>query len=240
MRIALLEDDIDQAALVKRWLTADGHSIVHYRDAEQLLRASRHQSFDLYMLDWVLPAGSGLGVLKQLRARDQDGPPVLFVTMRSDEACIVEALQAGADDYMVKPVRRAETLARVGALSRRRLGAQKEVLEEEPYAFDLEQHRLLLNGTPLPLTEREFELALFFFRRIGQIVSRQHLLESVWGLGHSAMKTRTVDTHVSRLRQKLKLGEGNGFKLTSIYQHGYRLENQRGTDVAAETPREPH
>src|SRR5690606_2157549 len=127
------------------------------------------------------------------------------------------------------PVRRAELLARIEAVSRRRLGPVKEVVEVPPYAFDLEQRRVLLNAAPLALTEREFDLALFFFRRMGQIVSRQHLLESVWGLGHSAMRTRTVDTHVSRLRQKLRLGEESGFRLTSIYQHGYRLDSVHAT-----------
>lgn len=238
MRIALLEDDIDQAALVERWLTDAGHSIVHCQDGERFLRATRRESFDLYVLDWVLPAGSGLGVLKQLRARDNDGPPVLFITVRADEASVVQALQAGADDYMVKPVRRAETLARVAALARRRMGAAREVIAAEPYAFDLEQHRVLLDGEPVTLTEREFDLALFFFRRIGQIVSRQHLLESVWGLGHSTMRTRIVDTHISRLRRKLGLGDDNGFRLTSVYQHGYRLEDLRGGTMA-DSPREP-
>jgi len=227
MRIALLEDDIDQAALVKHWLGAAGHSVSHHADAEQFLRAASQESFDLYMLDWVLPTSSGLGVLKQLRARDEAGPPVLFVTVRDEESCIVEALESGADDYMIKPVRRGETLARVAALSRRRLGPVQEVVEAAPYTFDLDQHQVFLQGEPIALTEKEFELALFFFRRVGQIVSRQHLLESVWGVGHAAMRTRTVDTHVSRLRQKLLLGQDSGFKLTSIYQHGYRLEHTR-------------
>jgi len=227
MHIALLEDDIDQAALMSLWLEDAGHTVAHHSDAESFLRATHHETFDLYILDWLLPKGSGIGALKRLRARDPDGAPVLFVTVRDDETCIVEALQSGADDYMIKPVRRSETLARIEALARRRLKTGTDNLSVPPYEFDLEQHQLTMNGEPLQLTTREFELALFLFRRIGQIVSRAHLLESVWGSGHSAMNTRTVDTHISRVRNKLRLKQAHGWKLSSIYQHGYRLEHSQ-------------
>jgi len=224
MRISLLEDDFDQSTLLTQWLEAAGHSVVHFADADSFHRGTHRATFDLYILDWLLPESSGFQVLKRLRAREPDGPPVLFVTVRDDESCIVEALESGADDYMVKPIRRSEMLARIEALSRRRLKLDHTTLCAPPYAFDLKQHTATINTEPLSLTSKEFELALFLFRRAGQIVSRSHLLESVWGAGHSAMHTRTVDTHVSRLRNKLRLKEAFGWKLSSIYQHGYRLE----------------
>lgn len=224
MHIALLEDDIDQAALLNQWLRDAGHTTTHYPDADSFHRGTQSETFDLYVLDWLLPKSSGIGVLKQLRAREPNGAPVLFVTVRDEESCIVEALQHGADDYMIKPIRRSEMLARIEALARRRLNLAVESLSVPPYEFDLEQHRVTMDGEPLQLTTREFELALFLFRRTGQIVSRAHLLESVWGSGHSAMNTRTVDTHISRLRNKLRLKEVRGWKLSSVYQHGYRLE----------------
>lgn len=233
MRIALLEDDPDQAALISRWLDGAGYSVAHYGDGDSFLRAVHHDSFDLFVLDWLLPQGSGIGVMKQLRARDPNGPPVLFVTVRDDEACIVDALQSGADDYMIKPARRAELLARVEALLRRTLGPGPKAIEHPPYVLDPDLSQITMNGEPLSLTEKEFDLALFLFQRIGQIVSRQHLLETVWGPGHSAMNTRTVDTHISRLRKKLRLGEVDGWQLSSIYQHGYRLE------AAGVSPPEP-
>lgn len=224
MRIAVLEDDHDQAELLCRWLDAAGYSVTHYDDGDMFLRAVHHDSFDLFVLDWLLPRGSGIGVLKQLRARTPDGPPTLFVTVRDDERCIVDALEAGADDYMIKPVRRAELLARVAALLRRALGTTHKVIEAPPYVLDPDRGLVTMNDERLPLTEKEFELALFLFQRQGQIVSREHLLESVWGRGHAAMNTRTVDTHISRLRKKLRLGETDGWQLSSVYQHGYRLE----------------
>jgi DNA-binding response OmpR family regulator len=224
MRISLLEDDVDQAALLTQWLEAAGHSVVHFEDADSFHRGTNRATFDLHILDWLLPESSGFHVLKRLRARDPDGPPVLFVTVRDEETCIVEALESGADDYMIKPIRRSETLARVDALSRRRLKPDNASLSVPPYEFDLKQHTASIHSEPLSLTAKEFELALFLFKRAGQIVSRSHLLESVWGTGHSAMHTRTVDTHISRLRNKLRLKDAGGWKLASIYQHGYRLE----------------
>ncbi len=224
MHIAVLEDDIDQASLLESWLVAAGHSVACFEDAESFLRGTHRETFDMFILDWLLPESSGIGVLKRLRGQDPEGPPVLFVTVRDEEDCIVEALDEGADDYMTKPIRRSETLARIEALGRRRLKLNAEKLSVPPYEFDLQQHSAMIDNEPLKLTAREFELALFLFRRAGQIVSRNHLLESVWGAGHSAMNTRTVDTHVSRLRSKLRLKDAPGWKLTSIYQHGYRLE----------------
>lgn len=224
MHIALLEDDIDQAAQLSHWLRRAGHTVEHFPDADAFHRGTHRNSFDLYVLDWLLPQSSGIGALKRLRARDPGGPPVLFVTARDDEKCIVEALENGADDYMIKPVRLGETLARIDALGRRRIVSKTETLTAPPYEFDLTQHRVTMNREALPLTTKEFELAVFLFQRAGQVVSRTHLLESIWGSGHSAMNTRTVDTHVSRLRSKLRLKETESWKLSSVYQHGYRLE----------------
>jgi DNA-binding response OmpR family regulator len=223
MHIALLEDDVDQANLMSNWLASAGHSSVCFEDAESFLRGTHRETFDLFILDWLLPQSSGIHVLKRLRAREPDGAPVLFATVRNEEQCIVEALESGADDYMSKPIRRAEVLARVEALGRRRLKPNTELLSFPPYQFDLNEHSATLAGEPLKLTSKEFDLALFLFRRAGQIVSRNHLLESIWGAGHSAMNTRTVDTHVSRLRNKLRLKDATGWRLASIYQHGYRL-----------------
>jgi DNA-binding response OmpR family regulator len=225
MHIALLEDDVDQVAQLRHWLQSAGHTVEHFPDADSFHRGTHRNSFDLYILDWLLPQSSGIGALKRLRARDPGGPPVLFVTARDDESCIVEALESGADDYMIKPVRRSETLARIEALGRRRIVPQVETLSAPPYEFDLTQHQVSMNDEVLPLTTKEFELAVFLFQRTGQVVSRTHLLESIWGSGHSAMNTRTVDTHVSRVRSKLRLKEAGGWKLSSVYQHGYRLEH---------------
>lgn len=225
MRLAILEDDVDQAKLLKLWLENAEHTVDCFADAATFLRAVKRDSFDLYVLDWMLPDLSGIDVLKRLRDSMDDNTSVVIVTARDEEHSIVTGLEAGADDYLVKPVRQGELVARVSAVLRRAAGDKPaEELDIAPYSMDIATKSLKLEGEAISLTNREFELALFFFRNAGKMVSRNHMLESIWGIENKAVSTRTIDTHVSRLRKKLKLHEDNGWVLSSIYQHGYRLE----------------
>ena len=226
MRVAILEDDPDQAELIKLWLTHAEHTVDCHADAASFLRAVRRDSFDLYVLDWVLPDLSGIEVLKKLRKEMDDYTSAIIVTAKDEEQSIVRGLEAGADDYLVKPVRHAEMVARVSAVLRRAAGnkPEEEDLDIAPYSLSFTTKTVSLNGEKLNLTNREFELALFFFRNTGKMMSRNHLLEAIWGIENKSVSTRTVDTHVSRLRKKLKLGEENGWMLSAIYQHGYRIE----------------
>ena len=151
-------------------------------------------------------------------------PPVVFVTHRDAEEDVVHALQEGADDFLSKPVRRLELLARVNALWRRmQPGADDSPLDVPPYRIDAAQHRISIHGTPVELTQKEYDLALFLFRNVGRLLSRGHLLESVWG--RAAVDSRTLDTHISRLRVKLELRPESGFRLSPVYGYGYRLES---------------
>ena len=226
MRVAILEDDPDQAELIQLWLTQAEYTVENFADAGSFLRAVRHDSFDLYLLDWVLPDLSGIEVLKKLRSEMSDFTPTLIVTAKDEEQSIVRGLETGADDYLVKPVRRAELVARVSAILRRAAGGkpEEEGLDVAPYEVDVSGQSVRLHGEPIKLTNREFELALFLFRNGGKMVSRNHMLESIWGIENKSVSTRTVDTHISRLRKKLDLCENNGWKLSAIYQHGYRIE----------------
>ncbi len=225
MRIALLEDDIDQAALTSAWLDEAGHSCSHFKNVKEFLRNIKFESFDLYILDWILPDQSGIEALKNLRANADTDTPVLFATQMDDEKNVVEALEAGADDYMIKPIRKLELFARINALSRRSGGAeQQETVTVSEYCFDPNDRRISVKGEPLDLTGKEYELAAFLFKNLGKVVSRNHILNSIWGFHDANLTTRTVDVHISRLRKKLQLSEENGLVLRSIYQHGYRLE----------------
>ncbi len=226
MRVAILEDDPDQAELTRHWLMDAEHTVDCFGDAAGFLRAVRHDSFDLYVLDWMLPDLSGIEVLKKLRNSMDDYTAVVIVTAKDEEQSIVRGLEAGADDYLVKPVRRAELVARVAAIRRRVAGNRpgEESIDVSPYSLNVANKALSLGGEKIALTNREFELALFFFRNAGKMVSRNHMLESIWGIENKSVTTRTVDTHVSRLRKKLKLKEDNGWVLSAVYQHGYRLE----------------
>ena len=225
MRVAILEDDPDQAELIRLWLTHAEHSVDCYADAATFLRAVRRDSFDLYVLDWVLPELSGIEVLRKLRDELSDYTAAVIVTAKNEEKSIVRGLEAGADDYLTKPVRQAELVARVSAVLRRAGGRKPEKdLDVSPYSLNYGTSTLRLRGEKISLTNREFELADFFFRHAGKMISRSHILEAIWGIDNKSVSTRTVDTHVSRLRKKLNLSEENGWKLSAIYQHGYRLE----------------
>lgn len=226
MRIALLEDDQHMAQLAQLWLEGAGYDVQLFGLGETFIHGVGHDSFDLLIIDWVLPDIPGDEVLRWVR-NNLDWPiPVLFVTQRDSEEDIVHALEAGADDYMSKPVSEQVLLARVKALLRRseRCRDKKtEVIECPPYKLDSSRHRIMRDSVPVELTQKEYELAAFLFNNLGHVVSRGHILESVWGFS-ADLNTRTVDTHVSRLRNKLGFSEESGVKLSAIYQHGYRLE----------------
>jgi DNA-binding response OmpR family regulator len=156
-----------------------------------------------------------------------DFTPAVIVTAKDEEQSIVRGLEEGADDYLVKPVRQAELVARLAAILRRSSGlpSAERQLDIAPYSIDTGGKSIELHGAKVTLTNREFELAHFLFRNAGKMLSRSHILETIWGIENKSVSTRTVDTHMSRLRKKLDLREENGWKLSAIYQHGYRLEN---------------
>lgn len=222
MRVGLLEDDPDHATMTVGVLQAAGHTCQVYDNGEQFLRATLHETFDVLILDWALPDMTGLHVLDAIRNR-HDNVPVLFLTSRDMEQDIVEALSHGADDFLVKPPRPTEFLARMTALKRRadNLGAN-QLLIVPPYEFDPMGSTVMVNGEPIELTTRQFQLALVLFRNQGRLLSRTYLLETVWGL-NAQVQTRTLDIHVSQLRSALNL-PAHGWRITSVYAHGYRFE----------------
>lgn len=225
MRVALLEDDHDQAELVKTWLTAEGHHCHLFENARAFMIGASRESYDIFIIDWMLPDISGVDVLDWVRRDKGWDIPVLFRTVKDKEEDIVVALDRGADDYVVKDDKPRELIARANALVRRASSAvgQQEDLDCPPYHLDLNTRELTHNDEPVSLTQKEFELALFLFRNVGRLLSRGYILESVWGR-RADINTRTVDTHVSRVRTKLGIQPEDGWRLSAVYQHGYRLE----------------
>jgi len=223
--VGLLEDDQDMAALVAQWLEEAGYAVRLFRTVTEYRRRQGSEAVDLLLLDWMLPDGSGIEVIEAIRSSPNSRLPVVFLTARDSEDDIVRGLTSGGDDYVVKPPKRRELIARVNTVLRRHgtdVGTG-DTIELAPYSLDGKRRRISVDGREVELTQREFDLASFLFRRQGRIVSRDALLENVWNLS-AAVSTRTVDTHVSRLRKKLELSGEHGWRLAAIYQHGYRLE----------------
>lgn len=224
LRIALVDDDLHLAQAIMLWLEEKDYSVIHFSNGRDFTSALRKESFDLYILDWVMPDLDGEQILKWLSEQSEHDTPVIFVTQRDSEEDIAKILNMGADDYITKPVRQKELLARISAVARRSQGtSQKEVLEHPPYRINLNSHTLLKDDELVKLTQKEFELVAFLFKNLGRLLSRGHILSSVWGHG-AEFTTRTVDTHISRIRKKLDLTPENGWRLSAIYHQGYRLE----------------
>ena len=225
MRVAVLEDDAHVGQLLGLWLEEAGHVPQVFATGAAFTKTLARESFDLLLLDWMLPDTTGDKVLQWVRANVDWPIPVIFVTARDSEEDIVAALTLGADDYLAKPVRHDEFLARVSALARRTHPPAKPsgMLRFPPFELDLGGRRVRRGEDNVELTQKEYELALFLFRNQGRLLSRGHILQSVWG-HQPDLTTRTVDTHVSRLRSKLGLTPDTGWQLNSIYNHGYRLE----------------
>lgn len=234
MRIGLLEDDNNQIELIRLWANEAGDQLVPYTTGKSFREALAVEEFDLLVLDWHLPDTTGIEVLDWLRGEQASTVPVIFITSRDSEASVVEALDHGADDYMVKPVNKSVTLARIKALQRRNkintdrpadassAHSDESIETYEPFTINPHEQKISVNGIPVKLTTREFELAAYLFRNAGCLVSRDFLLQKIWGT-RGDLNTRTVDTHISRIRSKLGINPAAGWQLSSIYQRGYRL-----------------
>ena len=226
MRIAILEDDATQSEMLKWVLDAVGHKCHTFSNFKAFQAAIYRDSFDLILLDWVLPDNSGPRVMVWIRESMNLKVPVLFITSKTDEENIVEALNCGADDYMIKPIRRGELVARVNALLRRAYPelTAPEVFEISGLEFHPKFTTIVCQGQRVVMTQKEFDLALLLFRNMGKPLSRGHIQESVWGRD-TDLPSRTMDTHISRVRSKLSLKPELGFRLSLVYGFGYKLEH---------------
>lgn len=225
MRIAILEDDLTQSEMLRWVLDSVGHKCHHFATFKSFQTALYRDSFDLVLLDWVLPDSSGPKVMQWIRETLHIKVPVLFITSKTDEENIVEALNAGADDYMIKPIRRGELVARVNALLRRAYPelTAPEIFEIAELEFHPKFSTIVRDTKRVVMTQKEFDLALLLFRNLGKPLSRSHIQESVWGRD-TDLPSRTMDTHISRVRSKLVLRPEQGFRLTPVYGYGYKLE----------------
>ena len=236
MRIAALDDEPCQLELIRHTMEDIGHECHCFTEGKVLLRDLRQQSYDLLILDWSLPDVQGPSVVRWIREDLSSRIPILFVTNRREEQDMVEGLTAGADDFMAKPIRVRELQARVRALLRRSYPAlQGTDLNFGDYHFSAATHTLRIKGQVVEISHREYDLAFLLFQNIGRLLSREHLREAVWGEINEP-PSRTLDTHISRLRGKLELVPSNGFLLSAVYGLGYRLECTSGDLLDAFNP----
>lgn len=224
MNIAFLEDDLTFAQDVIVALSNAGHSVRHFLSGRECLKVVSSERFDICILDWEVPDMSGFEVLSSLKLKG-NVPPVIFLTGRDAEEDIVKVMDAGADDYIVKPPNLNVLVARVNAHLRRSKGSlhQEQVVNYGELTVDFSKRKFALSGVSVKLTEKETELALYLFGQVGVLLSRAHLTKVVWGTSPD-IDTRTIDVHISHLRSKLNLLPQHGWRLVSVYHQGYRLE----------------
>ncbi len=223
MHIGLLEDDPIQQVLLELWLRKALHSVETFSAVGDMLTALKGGSFDILLLDWMLPDGNAGDVLHWVRQSLGWKLPIVVLTSHDDEQIVVDALQTGADDFMVKPAKQHELNARLLSASRRAAPGGLPVMRMGAYEIDVPRHRLLLDGTAVTLTQKEFDLSVYLFQNPAKLMSRDHLLDRIWGIS-SEVDSRTVDTHISRIRKKLRLDGKMGWKMLPVYGYGYRLE----------------
>jgi DNA-binding response OmpR family regulator len=216
MKLVLVEDDDGVAAALVEALTARGHQTDRKRWGRDLLVS--HRNYDVVILDLGLPDVDGLQLLRQLR--EVSAIPVVILTANGDERTMVRGLRSGADDYVVKPPRIGELSARLEAVSRRAAiaaGPPPQVVVTGDVRVDLRTRRVELGGAEIPLTQKEFALVAILSARPGAAVSRQELMDRIWGDAFMAV-SRSLDVHITTLRAKLN----RPGLITTIRGYGYR------------------
>ncbi|MDP1873010.1 response regulator transcription factor [Phenylobacterium sp.] len=222
MRILIVEDDLEAAAVMVRGLTESGHVCVSAADGEAGLTEAQGGEFDVMIVDRMMPKMDGVTLVETLR-REGDQTPVLFLSALGEINDRVDGLKAGGDDYLVKPYAFAELIARVEALARRReTGSVQTLLRVGELEMDLIGRTVHRQGQEIDLQPREFQLLEFMMRHAGQAVTRTMLLEKVWEY-HFDPQTNVIDVHVSRLRAKIDKGFDRPM-LQTVRGAGYRLD----------------
>lgn len=206
--IIVVEDDSAIAELLRYNLSAERYDVTVATSAEDAVLLLGEHSFDLMVLDWMLPGLSGIELCRRLRLKlETKALPILMLTARSEESDSVRGLSTGADDYVVKPFSVAELMARVKALLRRSAPDRiADVLSFDDIVLDRSAHSVKRGDAELRVGPTEFKLLVFFLENRGRVQSRQQLIDGVWGRD-SVIDERTVDVHVGRLRKALSIGD---------------------------------
>lgn len=230
MRIAILEDTVKQAHSVANWLHRAGYDSVIRHDGDSFVDMLENDRMDMLLLDWDVPGKCGIDVLKWARAtRTHVDVPIIMLTQHDDEGSIVQGLDSGADDYLVKPAREQELVARIRAQARKYYpdALRDRKIKVGRYTLDVDARSVLVDGVDgqklVNLSAREFQLAMHFFCNVGRVVSKDELCQKIWD-STDRKYDATLATYVSKLRNALQLRSKNGMLISTVYSHGYRLE----------------
>ena len=225
--VYIVEDDEDIRELSVYALRSGGFDCEGYESAADFLEALEHERPDLALLDIMLPGEDGLSLLKRLRGSKRFAQlPVIMLTARGDEVDKVVGLELGADDYLTKPFSHRELLARIRAVLRRSQagGETAEVLAVGDVRMNVDRHEVTLDGEPIQLALKEFQLLEILLRNAGRVLTRTQLISRVWGDDYVG-DTKTLDVHIKRLRSKLEPDPSNPQHLLTVRGLGYRYEN---------------
>jgi two-component system response regulator MtrA len=218
-RVLIVDDDTALAEMLGIVLRSEGYEPFLCSDGDGALAAFREHKPDLVLLDLMLPGIDGIDVCRQIRA--ESGVPIVMLTAKTDTIDVVVGLESGADDYVVKPFKPKELVARIRARLRRTEEPTQEMLEIGDLVIDVAGHSVKRDGHPIQLTPLEFDLLVALARKPWQVFTREVLLEQVWGYRHAA-DTRLVNVHVQRLRSKVERDPENPDVVVTVRGVGYK------------------
>lgn len=225
MRLAIADDDNELRLHLSDLVRSAGHDCDEFSNGTECMTALGRDTYDAALLDWNMPGATGIEIIKWASETLPSPPAMILVTGRSETGEIVRGLEAGAADYIVKPESDAVILARIDAATRK-LAAERKPDETESYGgFSLHNslEQVTLDGEPIKLTSKEFQLARLLFRNLNRPLSRSYIFTHIWGILPDT-ETRTLDMHVSRVRTKLGLRPQNGYSIQTVFGFGYRMD----------------
>jgi two-component system response regulator MtrA len=218
-RILVVDDDVALAEMIGIVLRSDGFEPVFCESGDKAVEMFRAEKPDVILLDLMLPGKSGIDVCREIRA--ESGVPIVMLTAKSDTVDIVLGLESGADDYISKPFKPRELIARVRARLRRSATPTEALLHIGDLEIDVAGHRVTRGGEAIPLTPLEFDVLVALARAPGRVFTREVLLEDVWGYRHAA-DTRLVNVHIQRLRAKIEKDPENPEIVVTVRGVGYK------------------
>ena len=223
--LLIADDNKDIVDILKIYAQKEGYKTVYAYDGEQALKMQKEYNPVLILLDVMMPKINGYDVCRQIR--QTSNVPIIMVTAKSEEADRILGLDIGADDYVVKPFSPREVMTRIKAVLRRvsdeANDERNKRIEVAGLTIDMNSYEAYVNGKPVVLTKKEIEILWLFATNPGKVYTRDHLLENIWGYEYFG-DTRTVDTHIKRIRTKLNLDETVGFDIKTVWGVGYKFE----------------